>query len=98
MIPTNDYDIRHQRYYEQLCRNDVGLSPAKQKRLRCKYVTNRSAFLKIAPLKLEEALLDPYVAIYHDIMYDSEIADIMRTAKPKVILSISKLIQYDING
>lgn len=84
LIPTNDYDISHQKHYEKLCRNEVQVSLVKQAKLYCKYVTNRSAFLKIAPLKLEEAFLDPYIVIYHDILYDSEIRSIMDIAKPKV--------------
>lgn len=84
-IPTNDYDISHQKYYEQLCRNEVKVSSAKQATLKCKYVTNRSPFLKIAPLKLEEASLDPYLVIFHDVLYDSEIETIINEAKPRVM-------------
>ncbi|KAJ6630485.1 Prolyl 4-hydroxylase subunit alpha-2 [Pseudolycoriella hygida] len=47
--------------YEMLCRKEISLSPAVASKLKCKYVTNRSPFLKIAPLKLEEANLEPYI-------------------------------------
>lgn len=52
--------------------------------LRCRYVTNKSAFLKIAPLKLEEANLKPYIVVYHDIIYDTEMEVIKNMAKPRV--------------
>lgn len=67
-----------------LCRNETRLSTAELSKLKCKYVTNKSAFLKIAPLKLEEAHLKPYIVVYHDVMYDSEIDVIKKMAKPRV--------------
>lgn len=70
--------------YEMLCRKDVGLSAAESSKLKCRYVTNRSPFLKIAPLKLEEAYLEPYIVIYHDVMYDAEIEVLKKMAKPRV--------------
>lgn len=67
-----------------LCRNEIRLTPVELAKLRCRYVTNNSAFLKIAPLKLEEAYLKPYIVIYHDVMYDDEIDLIKKMAKPRV--------------
>lgn len=51
--------------------------------LKCRYITENSPFLKIAPLKLEEASLKPYIVVYHDV-YDKEIEFIKQTAKPRV--------------
>lgn len=67
-----------------LCRNEIRLTPAELSKLSCKYVTNNSPFLKIAPLKLEEAHLKPYIVIYHDVIYDNEIDLIKTMAKPRV--------------
>lgn len=67
-----------------LCRNEIHLTPAELSKLKCKYVTNNSNFLKIAPLKLEEAYLKPYIVIYHDVMYDDEIDLVKKMAKPRV--------------
>lgn len=67
-----------------LCRNAIGRTPAELAPLRCRYVTNKSAFLKIAPLKLEEAHLKPYIVVYHDVLYDNEIELIKSMAKPRV--------------
>lgn len=89
LIPTNDFDITHKKYYEKLCRNEIKISSKKQALLKCKYVTNRSPFLKIAPLKLEEASLDPYIVIYHDVLYDSEIKTIRTEAEPRVTIKLT---------
>lgn len=72
--------------YKKLCRNEIHLTPAELSKLKCKYVTNRSPFLKIAPLKLEEAYLKPYIVIYHDVMSDVEIDVIKKMAKPRVFI------------
>lgn len=76
--------LKMRRVYEAGCRGELKKSPKVQAQLKCKYVTNNSQFLKIAPLKLEEAHLKPYIVIYHDVIYDSEIEVIKTLAKPKV--------------
>lgn len=78
------YETPERRLYEMLCRNEIRLSAAELSKLKCKYVTNNSAFLKIAPLKLEEAHTKPYIVIYHDVMYDDEIDLVKKMAKPRV--------------
>ncbi len=70
--------------YKKLCRNEIHLPPAVLSKLKCKYMTNRSPFLKIAPLKLEEACLKPYIVIYHNVLSDAEIDVIKNVAKPRV--------------
>ncbi|KAH8334808.1 hypothetical protein KR074_010744, partial [Drosophila pseudoananassae] len=45
----------------------------KQKNLVCRYNTTTSPFLKLAPLKLEEVNLDPYIVLYHNVISDEEI-------------------------
>lgn len=78
------YDTPERRLYEMLCRGEIGQSPLKLAPLRCRYVTNRSAFLRIAPMKVEEAHKNPDIYIYHEVMYDNEIELIQRLAKPRV--------------
>lgn len=39
--------------------------------------------MKIAPLKLEEANLKPYIVVYHDVISDAEIELVKRLAKPR---------------
>ena len=80
----NVYAAPERKLYEQLCRNEVSRTPKELAPLRCRYVTNNSAFLKIAPLKLEEAHLKPYIVIYHEVLYDAELDVIKKMAKPRV--------------
>ncbi|XP_001867743.2 prolyl 4-hydroxylase subunit alpha-1 [Culex quinquefasciatus] len=77
------YDSTERVLYEQLCRGEAHRAEADLAKLRCRYVTNSSPFLKIAPLKLEEAHLEPYIVIYHEVMSDAEIEVIKRLAKPR---------------
>ncbi|XP_030372844.1 prolyl 4-hydroxylase subunit alpha-2-like [Scaptodrosophila lebanonensis] len=55
---------------EKGCRGQLPLNP----KLKCHYQTSTNFFLKLAPFKVEMLSLDPYVAFYHDVIYDSEIA------------------------
>lgn len=66
------------------CRGELFQSPKELAKLTCRYVNNITPFLKIAPLKLEEASMKPYIVVYHDVMYDSEIEVIKAMAKPRV--------------
>ncbi|KAH8247641.1 hypothetical protein KR038_007567 [Drosophila bunnanda] len=77
------YDITERKAYEMLCRGELKPSPTELRPLRCRYVTNNVPFLRIGPMKLEEAHMDPYIVIYHDAMYDSEIELIKRMARPR---------------
>ncbi|XP_059621208.1 prolyl 4-hydroxylase subunit alpha-1-like isoform X1 [Phlebotomus argentipes] len=77
------FDLPERRLYEMLCRGDIKPSPIQLAPLRCRYATNNSAFLRIAPLKLEEASRSPFIAIYHDVMSDEEIEVVKKLAKPR---------------
>jgi prolyl 4-hydroxylase len=48
-------------------------------------VTNTSPFLKIAPLKLEEFSLSPYIVVYHDVIYEKEIEVLKTLSKQKFV-------------
>lgn len=80
------YETEERRLYEMLCRNEISQTPQQIAQLKCKYVTNKSAFLKIGPLKLEEASLKPYIVVYHEVMFDSEIEFFKQLARPRVSL------------
>ncbi|XP_026833458.1 prolyl 4-hydroxylase subunit alpha-1 isoform X2 [Drosophila erecta] len=41
--------------------------------LVCRYKSTANTFLRLAPLKFEEISLDPFIAVYHEVLYDSEI-------------------------
>lgn len=75
-------DSTERRLYEALCRNEIKQEPELLSKLQCKYINN-NPFLKLAPLKVEEAHLNPYILIFHDVMYDNEIEFVKKLAKPR---------------
>lgn len=81
---TGVYTSHERKSYEKLCRGEVQRDPKLIAQLKCRYVSTNSPFLKIAPLKLEEINLKPYIVVYHDVIYDSEIEEIKQMAKPRV--------------
>ncbi|XP_022211034.1 prolyl 4-hydroxylase subunit alpha-1 [Drosophila obscura] len=80
---TGELGVKERKSYEMLCRGELKPSPTYMRSLRCRYVTNNVPFLRLGPLKLEEAHKDPYIVIYHDAMYDSEMDLIKRMARPR---------------
>ncbi|EDV94263.1 GH12091 [Drosophila grimshawi] len=50
----------------------------KRHNLSCRYNFTTTPFLRLAPLKLEEINHDPYVVMYHNVIYDSEIEEMKR--------------------
>lgn len=70
--------------YSKLCRYEVKPSAAQLAPLRCRYVTNGIAFLKIGPLQMEEYSLDPYIVVYNNVMHDSEIEYFKAASRPIV--------------
>lgn len=72
------------RLYEAVCRGDITPPPKQLASLRCRYVTNKAAFLTIAPFKLEEVALEPYIVVYHDVIYDKEIEIVKSLSEPRV--------------
>lgn len=80
---SNDEEFEIKLHYA-LCRGDVTPTSKELAPLRCRYLTHTSAFLKIAPLKFEEVSLDPYIIVFHEVMYDKEIELIKLNSKYKV--------------
>lgn len=78
-------DLYEVRLYEAICRGDIKPTPKQLAPLRCRYVTNNRDFLKIAPFKLEEVSLEPYIVLYHDVIYDREIKVIKEISQPQVM-------------
>uniref|UniRef100_A0A182PPX1 procollagen-proline 4-dioxygenase n=1 Tax=Anopheles epiroticus TaxID=199890 RepID=A0A182PPX1_9DIPT len=77
------YNSNERKLYEQLCRGEQQPPIELRSKLVCRYTTNSSPFLRIGPLKLEEAYLRPYIVIYHDVMSDREIERIKQYARPR---------------
>ncbi|XP_039282537.1 prolyl 4-hydroxylase subunit alpha-2-like [Nilaparvata lugens] len=70
--------------YYQLCRDALSPSPQVLSQLKCQYVHRNQPFLRIAPLKEEEAYLDPRIVLYRDVIYDGEIDVIKKLALPRL--------------
>ncbi|KAH8281022.1 hypothetical protein KR054_006995, partial [Drosophila jambulina] len=51
-------------------------------RLHCRYNSTTSPFLILAPLKMEEISLDPYIIVYHDIFSLKKTKKIIRFGDP----------------
>lgn len=85
-LKNDSLDINHRpaNIYQKLCRGIEMRSPEFVAKLKCRYVTKNSPFLMIAPIKMEELSSDPYLVIFHDVIYDREIEIIKYIAKPKV--------------
>ncbi|XP_017874283.1 PREDICTED: prolyl 4-hydroxylase subunit alpha-2-like [Drosophila arizonae] len=51
-------------------------------RLVCSYKTKPSKFLYLAPFKMELLSEDPYMVLFHDVIYESEIEHLNRISEP----------------
>lgn len=81
--------------YEMMCRGEIRPTPRQLRPLKCDYVTNKVPFLKIGPLKRELASIDPFIAIYHDVIYEHEIELVKKIAKPRFMRAT---VQNSITG
>ncbi|XP_037812172.1 prolyl 4-hydroxylase subunit alpha-2-like [Lucilia sericata] len=73
--------------YNQVCRGELSQTDAEMRNLRCRYVTNNIPYYFIGPFKMEELNHDPFVAFYHQAIYDSEIEQIKKAVGNNVIRS-----------
>lgn len=77
------YDLPERKLYELACRGELKPDEETLSKLFCSYADDGAPFLKIAPLKLEQISHDPYIVVFHDVTYDSEIEVLKRMAKPR---------------
>ncbi|KAK9505080.1 hypothetical protein O3M35_009222 [Rhynocoris fuscipes] len=70
--------------YEMTCRNDMSPPASITSKLKCRYVHNNNPYLRLAPLKEEEAYHKPRIILYRQAMDDSEIEVIKRLAQPRL--------------
>ncbi|XP_017058719.1 prolyl 4-hydroxylase subunit alpha-2 isoform X2 [Drosophila ficusphila] len=66
---------------------------SKPTRLHCRYNTTSSPFLKLAPFRMEELSLSPYIVLYHNVLSDGEIEKLQRMSEP--FLERSKIFTHD---
>jgi prolyl 4-hydroxylase len=65
----------------KVCSGELKTDISKVSKLSCRFISN-SAFSKLARFKLEEAFLDPYIVVYHEVLSDSEIDILKKLANP----------------
>ncbi|XP_011292636.1 prolyl 4-hydroxylase subunit alpha-2-like [Musca domestica] len=75
---------KYQLLYHQVCSGEVQQTPREQRHLRCRYVTNNVPFYFLGPLKMEELNTDPFVAFYHQVIYDNEIDRIISSVEDSI--------------
>ncbi|KMZ06903.1 prolyl 4-hydroxylase subunit alpha-2 isoform X2 [Drosophila simulans] len=70
--------------FNQLCRSSSRrqMGESKPSRLHCRYNTTTTPFLRLAPFRMEELSLDPYVVFYHNVLSDPEIEKLKPMSKP----------------
>lgn len=69
--------------YEKVCRGEIRRSATEERQLRCRYqAANRCDFCRLAPFKVEELNLDPFIVIYHDMISDYAIKQLKESALP----------------
>jgi prolyl 4-hydroxylase len=56
---------------QKTCRGNLTRTPKETKHLRCRMVSF-TPFSKIGPFKLEEASIEPYIVVYHEVLSDKE--------------------------
>ncbi|XP_041447702.1 prolyl 4-hydroxylase subunit alpha-2-like [Drosophila obscura] len=71
--------------FNQICRSSHQNKPS---RLHCRYNATTTPFLRLAPLRMEELSLDPYIVVYHNVLSDAEIAEVERVAEPLLKRSV----------
>ncbi|XP_073993676.1 prolyl 4-hydroxylase subunit alpha-1 isoform X2 [Rhodnius prolixus] len=87
MVQKSDYDTlqkSEREKYEMTCRNDMSPPASVMSKLKCRYVHKNNPFLRIAPLKEEEAYPKPRILLYRQAMDDSEIEVIKKLALPRL--------------
>ncbi|CAH2108424.1 unnamed protein product [Euphydryas editha] len=74
---------KERKVYEALCRGEMEIPVDVAKRLKCRYLTENHPFLRLAPIKMEYVYVDPDIIVFHEVMSDDEIYEIMMIAKPR---------------
>ncbi|XP_075524920.1 prolyl 4-hydroxylase subunit alpha-2-like isoform X2 [Dermacentor variabilis] len=70
--------------YKRLCRGEQLRTPKMDTQLRCRYFYGKGGFLRLQPVKIEEANLKPYIITFHDIIGDRDINDLIEFATPRL--------------
>ncbi|XP_017874258.1 PREDICTED: prolyl 4-hydroxylase subunit alpha-2-like [Drosophila arizonae] len=80
--------------YEIGCRGQY----VQQSGLMCTYKSKSSAFLRLAPIKMEVLVLDPLVVIFHDVLSSREIDGLQEIARPHLQRSLVVKYRVSVQG
>ncbi|BFF90569.1 prolyl 4-hydroxylase subunit alpha-2 [Drosophila madeirensis] len=75
-------NLGHHFVHQRNCQGKSGLPV--QSSLRCHYAAEGSAYLRLAPLRMEQLSLDPLVAIYHEVVSAAEQSDLLTLSQPQL--------------
>ena len=70
-----------QQNVSKVCSGEITQTDAELSKLYCRYVS-RTSFSNLARFKVEEVNLNPYIAIFHEVISDDEIKIFKSKAKP----------------
>ncbi|KAH8271417.1 hypothetical protein KR018_009353 [Drosophila ironensis] len=73
--------------YKRVCRGELRQSPREQRKLRCRLSHQNVAFYRLAPFKIEQLNLDPYVAYVHETISASEMDQIIELGTGQMVRS-----------
>ena len=65
----------------KVCRGDIERSPKETEKFKCRFASF-SPFSTISQFKLEEISFEPYIVIYHEILSESEVDELIKFARP----------------
>ncbi|XP_046962797.1 prolyl 4-hydroxylase subunit alpha-1 isoform X6 [Vanessa cardui] len=74
---------KERKVYEALCRGEMEIPREISKRLTCRYLTENHPFLRLAPIKMEYVYLNPDIVVFHEVLNEDEIFEIMMMARPR---------------
>lgn len=63
------------------------MDPAMEAKLKCSVSSMSNPYLILQPVRQEQVSLDPFIAVFYNVINDKEIRILQETAKSKVTLS-----------
>lgn len=76
-------------WYDALCRGENVPNHSTNSMLKCSYVNNGHPLLIIGPVKEERVSLNPFIAIYHDVVTEKQANQIKQDAFPSLERSLT---------
>lgn len=80
-FPEYDFELSELELTSKVCRGVFKQTSAETSKLFCRYIS-KSDFSKIAPFKLEEFSINPYIVLYHEVMSSNEIEILKNMSRP----------------